>query len=226
MSINLPFKAVERLLFVDDWVLNGTTGISNIPGTFSGNSQKENNNSNSGVDSSECPILAPQPVPNLLLDHDLIESSREKLENFWNTSGKFPTTSNKQVCCIYCSIPLLDFVDDVEVNRWFVPTRREKKVTFTIDEDEISHEVNESSFVYSGYGIFCTYYCTNMYLRNKKMLAEESMKGLKLLDLLYKDCYGSSAPVIGTPVVKEHLTEYGGFLTRYRYKNHAFSYEK
>ena len=101
-------------------------------------------------------------------------------------------------------------------------------VTFESDRTGVFEKnvTQTPSFVYNGEGIFCTYFCTVMYLKTKKISAENMNRSLKLLDLLYQDLYGIKPPGIDTPVNKEHLEEYGGYLSRFKYKAHAFSYEE
>lgn len=225
MTTNIPFAAIERLCNIEDFVLGkiktGSTGKS--------------------VESTEpCPIITPQPTPNLLLDHSTLESSRVKMENVWCTIDEFPTTDNPRVCCLYCSTRFMAFIENPTAIRWFIPLRQDKKEELSITGETPEESTRETLpretlpvasstgvtySVYSGEGIFCSYFCTHMHLNSRKMPQENTNRQLKLLDLMYKDLYGCKPPVITTPVVKDHIEDYGGYISRFKYKVHAFKYE-
>jgi hypothetical protein len=198
----------------------------------------------SPVDTEPCPIITPQATPNLLLNHAAVEASRVKLENVWSTIDDFPTVDNPRVCCLYCNTRFMEFIETPEATRWFIPLRQEKKEDLYLveeppgeeDDDESNDEsLNEpispsgsgrTYYVYSGEGMYCSYFCAYMQLKTRDMSVENRNKQLKLLGLMYKDLYGVKAPVIDTPVVKDHIEEYGGYISRFTYKNHAFTYER
>lgn len=244
MSTNIPFAAVERLFNVDSLVL-GKVKTKSVSGSVS------------EFDSEPCPIITPQPTPNLLLDHATVEASRIKLENVWSTIDNFPSTDNQRVRCLYCNIRFMEFIETPEATRWFIPLRQEKKEDLFLEETpECSDEEDNSSnsddsgeddededrslalkditpisrscqtyYVYSGEGIYCSYFCSHMQLTTRKMSSENMKRQLKLLDLMYKDWYGVKPQVITTPVTKDHIEEYGGYISKFAYKVHAFKYE-
>lgn len=236
MSTNIPFAAIERLCNVEALVLGKIKSKSGngSPVSFE-------------YSSEPCPIITPQPTPNLLLDHSTVEASRVKIENVWATINDFPTTNNPRVCCLYCNIRFMEFIETPEATRWFIPLRQEKKEDIPLVDEEPSSDTEDSDseeapaeptlseiagtrsgqtyYVYSGEGIYCSYFCAYMQLTTRKMSVENMNKQLKLLALMYKDLYGVKAPVITTPVVKDHIEEYGGYVSKFTFKVHAFTYE-
>lgn len=234
MSFNIPFIAVNKLLNVEDYI-TGKIATKSARGA--------------PIDEDEDelpPVLAPQPVPGLLLDHSKIEASRTRVENVWNTKKDFLTTESRKLCCLYCGLKILFHrgEDSTVVNRWFLPTRRERRMEFLGglsgdegDEEHVAcleeptrevHPLAERtlvSYVYFGEGVFCTYYCTFMHATTKKMKAEATAACLKLLKLMYQDISGLTHPVIDIQIVKDHLEKYGGFLSEQAFRENALRYE-
>lgn len=234
MSFNIPFIAVNKLLNVEDYI-TGKIATKSFRGGGSGGSPAIEED-----DDELPPILAPQPVPGLLLDHSKIEASRTRVENVWNTKKDFLTTESRKLCCLYCGMKLLFHRADSSgaVNRWFLPTRRERRMELVeeLSGDEEDTEETERpreepslsptvSYVYFGEGVFCTYYCTFMHASTKKMKAEATASCLKLLKLMCQDFSGRAPPVIDIQIVKDHLEKYGGFLSEQEFRENALRYE-